>query len=44
MSNGLLSELAGFAAMLDAQSPSVRQLFQYGLCLMMVETGKMARV
>ena len=44
MSNELPPELAGFAAMLDAQPPSVRQLFQYGLCLMMGEAGKMARV
>ena len=44
MSNGLPPELAGFAAMVDAQPPSVRQLFQYGLCLMMVEAGKMARI
>lgn len=44
MNNTLPPELAGFAAMVDAQPPSVRQLFQYGLCLMMVEAGKMARV
>jgi hypothetical protein len=28
----------------DAQPFSVRQLFQYGLCLIIVEAGKMARV
>lgn len=43
MSNELPPELAGFAAMVDAQPLSVRQLFQYGLCLMMVEAGKMVR-
>jgi hypothetical protein len=34
-------ELAGFAAFLDAQPQPVREIFQYCLCLMMVEAGKM---
>lgn len=34
-------ELAIFSAFIDAQSAPVREAFQYCLCLMMVETGKM---
>jgi hypothetical protein len=37
-------ELVGFATFLDAQQQSVREIFQYCLCLMMVETGKMRLV
>jgi hypothetical protein len=37
-------ELEGFAALLDAQPGPVREIFQYCLCLMMVEAGKMQLV
>ena len=34
-------ELEGFAALLDAQPGPAREAFQYCLCLMLVEAGKM---
>ena len=34
-------ELEGFASLLDAQPQPVREVFQYCLCLMMIEAGKM---
>ena len=37
-------ELQGFALLLDAQPPPAREIFQYCLCLMMVEVGKMRLV
>ncbi len=37
-------ELAGFAVLLDAQPQPVREIFQYCLCLLMVEAGKMRLV
>ena len=37
-------ELEGFASLLDAQPQPVREIFQYCLCLMMVEAGKMRLV
>ena len=37
-------ELEGFASLLDAQPQPVREVFQYCLCLMMVEAGKMRLV
>lgn len=40
----LPSDLACFAGFLDAQPLSVREAFQYCLCLMMVEAGKMQLV
>ena len=43
MSN-LPSELDGFASLLDAQPGPVREAFQYCLCLMMVENGKMHQI
>jgi hypothetical protein len=33
--------LAGFASLLNAQPQPVREIFQYCLCLMLVEAGKM---
>ncbi len=39
--NELPPELAVFASLLDAQPQPVREAFQYCLCLMMVESGKM---
>jgi hypothetical protein len=42
--NDLPPELAGFASLLDAQPQPVREIFQYCLCLMMVEAGKMRLV
>jgi len=33
--------LEGFASLLAAQPQPVREIFQYCLCLMMVESGKM---
>ena len=44
MSTKLPPELDAFAVLLDAQSPPVREIFQYCLCLMMVEAGKMTHV
>lgn len=35
------SELAAFAALLDAQPRSVQESFQYCLCLIMLEAGRM---
>ena len=32
-------ELEGFNSLLDAQPQPVREIFQYCLCLMMVESG-----
>jgi hypothetical protein len=40
MSN-LLPELQQFAALLDAQPGPIQAAFQYVLCLLMVEAGKM---
>jgi len=37
-------ELDGFASLLDAQPGPVREAFQYCLCLMMVENGKMHQI
>ncbi|HET6443393.1 MAG TPA: hypothetical protein VFI27_02345 [candidate division Zixibacteria bacterium] len=37
-------ELEGFASLLEAQPQPVREVFQYCLCLMMVEAGKMRLV
>lgn len=37
-------ELEGFASLLDVQPQPVREVFQYCLCLMMVEAGKMRLV
>ena len=37
-------ELEGFASLLDAQPQPVREIFQYCLCLMMIEAGKMRLV
>jgi hypothetical protein len=37
-------DLEGFASFLDAQPSPVREAFQYCLCLMMVEAGKMRLV
>lgn len=34
-------ELAVFAALLDAQPRPVQSVFQYAMCLLMVESGKM---
>jgi len=34
-------ELEGFSSLLDAQPQPVREVFQYCLCLMMVEAGRM---
>ena len=40
----LPAELQIFGAYLDAQPPPIREAFQYCLCLMMVEAGKMKLV
>lgn len=40
----LPSELNGFASFLDAQPTHVREVFQYCLCLMMIEAGKIRLV
>jgi len=40
----LPAELSAFAALLNAQPSPVREMFQYCLCLMMVEVGKMRLV
>lgn len=37
-------ELAQFAAFLDAQPSHIQGIFQYCLCLLMVEAGKMRLV
>ena len=37
-------ELAAFAYLLDAQTPPVRDVFHYCLCLLMVQAGKMRLV
>lgn len=42
--NNLPPELAQFAAFLDAQPAQVQIIFQYCLCLMMVEAGRMRLV
>lgn len=42
--NDLPPELQQFAAILDAQSGSVQSAFQYAMCLLMVEAGKMRLV
>ena len=39
--NELPAELQMFSALLDGQPLPVREAFQYCLCLMMVESGKM---
>lgn len=39
--NQLPPELAFFAELVDAQPQSTQEAFQYCLCLMMVEAGKM---
>jgi hypothetical protein len=43
-SSDLPSALIDFAPLLDAQPQPVREVFQYCLCLMMVEAGKMRLV
>lgn len=40
--NQLPSELQMLSAYVDGLAPPVRQTFDYSLCLMMVETGKMS--
>lgn len=40
----LPAELRKYAAFLDAQTELVRETFQYCLCLILVETGKMQLV
>jgi hypothetical protein len=42
--NYLPPELQQFAAFLDAQPSTVQVAFQYALCLLMVEAGKMRLV
>ena len=37
-------ELDGFVSLLDTQPGPVREAFQYCLCLMMVENGKMHQI
>lgn len=37
-------ELEGFSEFLDAQPPSLQNIYQYCLCLIMVEAGKMELV
>ena len=37
-------ELEGFAEFLDAQQPGLQNIYQYCLCLIMVEAGKMELV
>ena len=44
MMDELPSELAAFALLLEAQLPPVREAFQYCVCLMMIEKGKMRLV
>ncbi len=40
MNSSLPPELEMFAHILDGQAPSVRELFQYALRMLMVENGK----
>jgi hypothetical protein len=40
----LPSDLQAFSAFLDAQPTASRDLFNYCICLMMIEAGKMSLV